>query len=242
LDRYSLDMAVKRWRKTMRKDILLGLAAAVALTGITPSVAQPADNWHDNRGWDRDSFWRGAPADPRDRIPFLQRRIDRGVADGSLNRREARDLQRQLNDIRREAANMGRRLNDREADRLQARMDNLAQKIRWSRNDNDYGANGGVDYGRYRTDYDAARYYRDDPRYNERRLSSSDEVYRGSDGRYYCKRNDGTTGLIVGAAAGGILGNVIDGGHNRLAGTLIGGTLGALAGKSIDQNSDIRCR
>ncbi|MES2450048.1 glycine zipper 2TM domain-containing protein [Sphingomonas sp. QA11] len=96
---------------------------------------------------------------------------------------------------------------------------------------------------RFATDYDASRDYRDDPRYTERRLSSNDQVYRGSDGRYYCKRNDGTTGLIVGAIGGGILGNIIDGGHNRAAGTLIGGALGALAGKSIDQkNSDVRCR
>jgi hypothetical protein len=101
---------------------------------------------------------------------------------------------------------------------------------------------GGYDDDRYATDYDASRYYRDDPRYQERRLGSNDEVYRGSDGRYYCKRNDGTTGLIVGAAAGGILGNVIDGGRHRAGGTLVGGALGALLGRSVDQNSDIRCR
>ena len=96
---------------------------------------------------------------------------------------------------------------------------------------------------RYRTDYDASRYYRDDPRYQERTLSSNDQVYRGSDGRYYCKRSDGTTGLIVGAAGGGVLGNVVDGGRNRVAGTLIGGALGALIGKSVDQsNSEYRCR
>jgi hypothetical protein len=96
---------------------------------------------------------------------------------------------------------------------------------------------------RFGTDYDAARHYRDDPRYAERRLGPSDQVYRGSDGRYYCKRSDGTTGLILGAAGGGILGNVIDGGHHRVGGTLIGGALGALLGKSIDQNSsEVRCR
>jgi hypothetical protein len=93
----------------------------------------------------------------------------------------------------------------------------------------------------YATDYDAARYYREDPRYQERVLTADDQVYRGSDGRYYCKRSDGTTGLIIGAAGGGILGNIIDGGRHRTAGTLIGGALGALAGKSIDQN-DVRCR
>jgi Ni/Co efflux regulator RcnB len=93
----------------------------------------------------------------------------------------------------------------------------------------------------YATSYDASRDYRDDPRYQERVLASNDQVYRGSDGRYYCKRSDGTTGLIIGAAGGGILGNIIDGGHHRTAGTLIGGALGALAGKSIDQNQ-VKCR
>ena len=91
--------------------------------------------------------------------------------------------------------------------------------------------------------YDPARYYRDGPAYQERVLSTNDRVYRGNDGRYYCKRNDGTTGLIIGAAGGGILGNVIDGGHSRIVGTLLGGAVGALAGKAIDQNSShVRCR
>ena len=93
----------------------------------------------------------------------------------------------------------------------------------------------------YATDYDASRYYREDPRYQERVLSSNDQVYRGSDGRYYCKRGDGTTGLVLGAAGGGILGNIIDGGRHRTAGTLIGGALGALAGRSIDQDQ-VKCR
>ena len=91
--------------------------------------------------------------------------------------------------------------------------------------------------------YDPGRYYREGPNYQERVLSQDDRVYRGNDGRYYCKRNDGTTGLIVGAVGGGILGNVIDGGHSRGVGTLLGGALGALAGKSVDQNnSQVRCR
>lgn len=94
----------------------------------------------------------------------------------------------------------------------------------------------------YATDYDAARYYRDDPRYSERVLGPEDEVYRGSDGRYYCRRSDGTTGLIIGGAAGGILGNVIDGGRRRTAGTLIGGALGALLGREIERSGEIRCR
>ena len=58
-------------------------------------------------------------------------------------------------------------------------------------------------------DYDRNRdrfYYREDHRHHERRLVRYDEViYHGDDGRYYCHRSDGTTGLIVGAVAGGVI-------------------------------------
>lgn len=91
--------------------------------------------------------------------------------------------------------------------------------------------------------YDPSRYYRSGANYRERVLSPDERVYAGNDGRYYCKRSDGTTGLVIGGAAGGILGNVIDGGRSRIVGTLLGGAAGALAGKAIDQNqSQIRCR
>jgi hypothetical protein len=90
--------------------------------------------------------------------------------------------------------------------------------------------------------YDPARYYRGGANYQERVLNPQDRVYAGTDGRYYCRRSDGTTGLILGGAAGGILGNVIDGGRSRIVGTLLGGAVGAVAGKSIDQNQQVRCR
>jgi hypothetical protein len=90
-------------------------------------------------------------------------------------------------------------------------------------------------------DYDAARYHRSGPGYRDRVLSPDERVYAGQDGRYYCRRPDGTTGLILGAGAGGILGNIIDGGRSRTVGTLLGGAAGALAGRSIEQNS-VRCR
>lgn len=93
--------------------------------------------------------------------------------------------------------------------------------------------------------YDASRYYRDDRRrYSERRLSYNDRVYRGSDGRYYCRHNDGTTGLVVGGLAGGALGAAIAPGGSGVLGALIGGVGGALAGKAIDKDStrDARCR
>lgn len=91
--------------------------------------------------------------------------------------------------------------------------------------------------------YDPARDYRAGTQYRERVVNPDERVYAGYDGRYYCRRTDGTTGLIVGGAAGGLLGNVIDGGRSRVLGTLLGGAAGALAGRAVEQNqSQIRCR
>jgi hypothetical protein len=91
--------------------------------------------------------------------------------------------------------------------------------------------------------YDPSRDYRPGPQYGERVLSNDDRVYAGTDGRYYCRRPDGSTGLIVGGAAGGLLGNVIDGGRSRTVGTLLGAAAGALAGRAVERNQQqIRCR
>lgn len=93
--------------------------------------------------------------------------------------------------------------------------------------------------------YYADNYYRNDRRYRERRLSGNDRVYRGRDGRYYCRRSDGTTGLIVGGVAGGVLGNVIAPGGSKTLGTILGAIGGAAAGAAVDsggRNDDIRCR
>ena len=89
--------------------------------------------------------------------------------------------------------------------------------------------------------YDAGRYYREDRVQRERRLSANERVYRGEDGRYYCRRSNGSTGLIVGALAGGVLGNVIAPGKSEVLGTIIGAGAGAVAGQAIDRNS-ARCR
>jgi Ni/Co efflux regulator RcnB len=89
--------------------------------------------------------------------------------------------------------------------------------------------------------YYADQFYRDGSNYQERRLGRNDRIYRGQNGRYYCRRNDGTTGLIVGGLAGGALGNIIAGGGSRLLGTLIGAGGGALLGQSVDRGN-VRCR
>lgn len=99
----------------------------------------------------------------------------------------------------------------------------------WNRPDPAYG------------NYYADRYYRDDRRYRERRLARGDRIYRGQDGRYYCRRSDGTTGLIVGGLAGGVLGNIIAPGGSETLGTIIGAAAGAAIGREVERDG-ARCR
>ncbi|MFT8736794.1 MAG: glycine zipper 2TM domain-containing protein [Zymomonas mobilis] len=77
--------------------------------------------------------------------------------------------------------------------------------------------------------------------YRDSRLGPNDRIYRGGDGRYYCHRSDGTTGTIIGALGGGLLGDVIAPGGSKTIGTLLGAGGGALIGRQIDRNK-IRCR
>lgn len=100
---------------------------------------------------------------------------------------------------------------------------------RYSDEDWRRGYRGGYDrydrYGRY------DRY--DRPVYRE--------TWRGRDGRYYCRKPDGTTGLIIGGAAGALIGRGIDGGRDRTVGTLLGAAGGALLGRAIERDG-VRCR
>ncbi|WEJ97920.1 MAG: glycine zipper 2TM domain-containing protein [Candidatus Sphingomonas phytovorans] len=67
--------------------------------------------------------------------------------------------------------------------------------------------------------------------------------WRGRDGRTYCRKSDGTTGLLVGAVGGALLGRTIDTHGDRTVGTLGGAVLGGLAGREIDRGgSKRRCR
>ena len=69
-----------------------------------------------------------------------------------------------------------------------------------------------------------------------------DYVYRGYDDRYYCRRSDGTTGLIVSGITGGVLGNIISRGDSKTFGTILGAAGGAILGRSIDRGNNIVCR
>ena len=111
-------------------------AASLAVLTATPALAQPygrppppaanAPNaWDINR-----------------RIDWLQDRIQRGRTDGSLDRREARRVERELRTIRMDARRMERRhgghLWGREQAMLNSRLDRLAQHVRWARHNDDF--------------------------------------------------------------------------------------------------------
>ncbi|MCW2404960.1 hypothetical protein M2336_001589 [Sphingobium sp. B1D7B] len=91
---------------------------------------------------------------------------------------------------------------------------------------------------RYRGYY-ADRYYRGG--YEPVRVYRDTRVYRGYDDRYYCRRSDGTTGLIVGAALGGLLGDQLDRGRSSILGAVLGAGAGAMIGRSVDRG-DVVCR
>ena len=62
------------------------------------------------------------------------------------------------------------------------------------------------------------------------------KVWRDSDGRLRCTRPNGTTGLIVGAAGGALIGGAIDTRGERATGTILGAAVGALVGRRLDQS------
>ena len=89
---------------------------------------------------------------------------------------------------------------------------------------------------------DNRRIYDDRGRYIEpRRVTRQDRIWRGNDGRYYCRRDNGTTGLIVGAAGGALVGRAIDTNGERVTGTILGAAIGGLLGREIDRG-EARCR
>lgn len=115
------------------KRIITAIVASMILA--SPAAAQ----WsHDPRygGRDRGDFWRGAPGNPYQRIQFMQDRINRGVADGTLDRREAWRANRELNNVRQWLRRMhwrGEELTPDQRARVQARLDDISRQIRWER-------------------------------------------------------------------------------------------------------------
>jgi outer membrane lipoprotein SlyB len=67
------------------------------------------------------------------------------------------------------------------------------------------------------------------------------KVWRDSRGRLRCHRSNGTTGLIVGAAGGALVGRAIDTHGERATGTILGAVGGALVGRAIERRQVV-CR
>lgn len=97
--------------------------------------------------------------------------------------------------------------------------------------------------------YQSQRSYQ--PRYDDRRRYAQDyqpsayygdRSYRGDNsyGQQTRRCSNGTTGTILGAIAGGLVGNGIAGRGDRTLGAVLGGGAGALAGRAIDRNGN-RC-
>ncbi|MBB4613242.1 glycine zipper 2TM domain-containing protein [Novosphingobium taihuense] len=106
---------------------------------------------------------------------------------------------------------------------------------RYDRYDRDYGR--GYDRGYDRNYYRSNdRGYYGDPVYRNTR------VWRGNDGRYYCRRSNGTTGLLIGGAAGALIGREVAGNYgDRTLGAILGAAGGALLGREVDRGGS-RCR
>lgn len=89
---------------------------------------------------------------------------------------------------------------------------------------------------------DRARVYDDRGHYSEpRRITRNSYMWRGRDGNYYCKRDNGTTGLVIGAGVGALAGHELAGRGDRTLGAILGGAIGAVVGREIDRGS-LRCR
>ena len=67
------------------------------------------------------------------------------------------------------------------------------------------------------------------------------KTWRDSHGRLRCKRPNGTTGLIVGAAGGALIGRAIDTHGSRATGTILGAAGGAWLGRQVERGIS-RCR
>lgn len=91
-------------------------------------------------------------------------------------------------------------------------------------------------YDRAGYDYRHYRGYRD----RDRDYYRNRGYYRDSDYYRYRCRDNGTGGAIIGAIAGGLLGNEVARDGNRTTGAVLGAAVGALAGHAIDKG-DRRC-
>ena len=197
-----------------------GMMMMATLLVATPALA----GGDDRREWRED---RRDVARAAQRVQQERRDLYRAQARGDYRdvREESRDLRRAERDFARERADL---INDR-------RGNGWGPGGRPG-NDPRWRADGWRNQG-----WHAEQFYRPGNNYRPVYLGRNDQIFRGYDNRYYCRRSDGTTGLIIGGLAGGTLGNVIAPGGSKLLGSIIGGSLGAVVGNSVDRNRVV-CR
>ncbi len=135
---------------------------------------------------------------------------------------------------------------EREARRYQRQMERQAER-QYDRYNGGYssGYNGGYSSGYnggYSSGYNGG-YGGNYAQYYDRNGYYSGPTWRGNDGRYYCRRSDGTTGTIVGGAAGALIGSQVAGRGDGLLGAIIGGAVGAVIGNTVEKGTNRnRCR
>ena len=136
------------------KNILFAaLVATASLASVTATAtAHPYHGEHHDRGRDwndqnrsdqnwGDRNWNDREGSINDRQGEISRRIDRGLRDGSLTRREAYRLQDDNREIARlEAVYRYNGLSGWERAELDRRLDRLESQVRGQRRDRDYGA------------------------------------------------------------------------------------------------------
>ncbi len=120
----------------MKKSLFAAAAMSIALV-TTAATAQipPPPGWHGGIVWDREAFWRAAPANPFERIQFLQDRVDHGLANGSLDPHEAARVTGELHAVRGWIRDKhwedGGRLTPEQGAHLQERLDQISRQIHW---------------------------------------------------------------------------------------------------------------
>jgi hypothetical protein len=91
---------------------------------------------------------------------------------------------------------------------------------------------GRVEEGQRR--YEPTRYYRDSRYYQERALGLGDRLYRENTQRFYCRRPDGTVGVVSGEAGLGV-GNFIGHWDAKPIGALINGSERGRLARAVDR-------
>lgn len=91
--------------------------------------------------------------------------------------------------------------------------------------------------GGYQGGYDDGYY--GNAGWNGNRRGNWDDGRGGWDGQ--CRRSSGSTGTIVGAVAGGVIGNQVAKRRDRTVATVAGAVVGGLLGRSIDRGRTV-CR